>query len=61
MTKKEIVQRKRVLEKAIKLNKNVIKYEINPNLKDIARYRVSLLNKKLTLLEMEYQKNYGTQ
>ena len=61
MTKKEIVTRKRVLEKAIKLNKKVIKHEIKPHLKDIARYRVSLLNKKLTLLEMEYQKKYGTQ
>lgn len=59
MTKKEIVQRKRRLEKAIKMNRNVIKNESSPHLKDIARYRITLFKIKLEKLEKVYIKRYG--
>lgn len=54
MTKKEIISRKRRLEKAIKENNVIIKVSKKPHEKDIARYRINILKVKLKELENKY-------
>lgn len=51
MSKSKIVNRKRRLELAIKQNKQHIKISKKPHERDIARFRINILKRKLSELE----------
>ena len=53
MTKKDLVIRKRTIERAIRMNEHIIKTERSPHMKDVARYRIGHLTRKLEELKDE--------